>query len=106
MIPLTTTLVIVYGAFCIVGGLIGYVKAQSTASLVAGIVSGLILAGCGYRLMQGHRDAAVWAAVVALLLGGRFVGTWRKTHRVMPDLVMIILSLATLLTVGGSFLAQ
>ena len=34
-----------YGIFSLAGGIIGYVKAKSTASLVAGSLSGVLLFG-------------------------------------------------------------
>ncbi len=95
-----TVVVAIYGAFSLVGGVIGYVKAKSRASLIAGSVSGILLLACAYGLRQGSRAAAIGALVIALLLGGRFAGTWRRNHRVMPDLLMILLSLATLLAIG------
>ena len=95
-----TVVVAIYGAFSLVGGVIGYVRAKSRASLIAGSVSGILLLVCAYGLLHASRAAAIGALVIALLLGGRFAGTWRRNHRVMPDLLMILLSLATLLAIG------
>ena len=95
-----------YGAFSLVGGVIGYVKAKSQASLVAGSVSGALLLVCAYGIHQGNRAAAVGALLIALALGGRFAGTWRRTHRVMPDLCMALFSLATMATVGACVVAR
>ena len=41
---------------------------------------------------------------VAFSLGIRFFGTWRRTKRVMPDLLMVAFSIATLIAVGLSML--
>ena len=95
-----------YGAFSLIGGVIGYLKAKSQASLVAGSVSGVLLLACAYGIHQGHRTAAVGALLIALALGGRFAGTWRRTHRLMPDLLMVLLSLATVATVGACVVAR
>ena len=35
--------------------------------------------------------------VIALLLGGRFADSWSRSRRLMPDLLMVMLSTATLL---------
>jgi len=101
---LPVIVVLAYAAFCIVGGLIGYVKAKSVPSLIAGVLSGLVLGGVGYRMMQGHRSASIGAIMVALLLGGRFFGTWRTKRRVMPDLLMLLLSGLTIIIVGCSLI--
>ncbi len=95
-----TMIVIVYGLFSLVGGVIGFVKAKSKASLIAGIISGVLLLGSAYEMTQNVRAAFLVALVVALLLGGRFFGTWRKNHRLMPDLLMVIFSIVTLIAVG------
>ena len=93
-----------YGVFTLVGGVIGYLKAKSTASLIAGSISGSLLVVCAYGLGQGSRTAALVSAIVSVLLGGRFAGTWRRTHRVMPDLLMIVFSLVSLAAVGSAWL--
>ena len=90
----------IYGVFSLVGGIIGYIKAKCQASLLAGSLSGVSLLTCAYGIMHESRLAALVSLVIAALLGGRFVGTWCRTHRVMPDLLMVVLSLATIVTVS------
>jgi uncharacterized membrane protein (UPF0136 family) len=101
--------VMVLGVFSIVGGLIGFVKARSRASLIAGGFSGLLLLVCAHTIyyQRPQQDAAVLASgVVALSLGVRFFFTWRKTRRLMPDLLMVLLSTLTLVATGASLLEQ
>ncbi len=93
-------LVTVYGFFSLVGGAIGFVKAKSKASLIAGTISGALLLGSAYEMTQNVRVASLVALIVALLLGARFLMTWQKNRRIMPDLLMIVLSLATLIAVS------
>ncbi|GEM_PF-608337 len=92
--------VALYSIVSLLGGIMGYVKAKSRISLVTGSVAGLLLLGCAYGISSGSRSAAMAAIIMALLLGGRFAGTWRRTHRVMPDLIMMVLGFVTLVTVG------
>ena len=94
-----TLIVILYGGFNIVGGIVGYVKAKSSASLIAGSGSGIVLLSCASAIGKGNLWALLVSFSVALLLGVRFFRTWLKNRRLMPDLLMILFSLATLISV-------
>lgn len=89
-------LLIIYGAFCEIGGVIGFVKAKSKASLIAGGASGLVLLVCAWLLHQGNAAGAIGSLVVAGLLGGRFLMTWLRTKKLMPDLLMVVFSAVTI----------
>ena len=96
-----------YGLLSLVGGVIGYVKAKSRPSLIAGSISGLVLIGCAYDLLtNGNRMAALLAGLVAISLGGRFFAVWRQKRRVMPDLVMIVGAVITLAAASLPLLAR
>ena len=98
------TVVASYGVFSLIGGVIGYRKANSAASLVAGGLSGALLLLCAYGIGQGSRTAALGSLLIAAALGARFTGTWLKKRRVMPDLLMVLFSAATLLAAGSVLL--
>ena len=103
--------IIVYGVFCVIGGIIGYAKAKSRASLIAGSVSGLILFVCAWlfniaidNMSNSTGDKAsitgiIGSLAVSVLLGGRFLMTWLRTKKLMPDLLMVILSAGTIVAV-------
>ncbi len=97
---ISVLLVLFFGAFSLIGGVIGYVKAKSKASLIAGAVSGLILLVAAHWMHRGSEMGSVVSLIVALLLGGRFLGTFFKTRRIMPDLIMILFSTAVFVSVG------
>ena len=61
-----------YGLIALVGGIIGYVKANSMASLIAGGVSGIVLLVCAFGITRMPFWSLILALVVALLLVGRF----------------------------------
>ena len=88
-----------FGIFNLVGGVIGFVKAKSKASLIAGTLAGAALLASAYGMERGIRSAALVSLGIAFLLGARFLGTWHKNHRLMPDLLMIFFSVATLAAV-------
>jgi len=58
----------IYGAIVAMGGIMGYATAKSVPSLIAGVVSGIILLTCGWAMGQGRNWAVPVAAVVMLML--------------------------------------
>ena len=103
---LDVVVVAIYGVVSAVGGVIGYLKAKSRASLVAGSLAGVFLLVCAYGMSQRHAAASLGSLVIALLLGARFLGTWRRNHRLMPDLLMVLLSAAAILVVSVRLLGK
>jgi uncharacterized membrane protein (UPF0136 family) len=84
-------LLYVYGFLLIFGGLMGYIKAHSTPSLVAGLVCGLIAIFLGYRYdwRLALPCAFILALVLIFLMGRRYL----RTRKPMPALLIVILSL-------------
>jgi uncharacterized membrane protein (UPF0136 family) len=96
-------LVLIYGILVAVGGVMGYVKASSMASLVAGGISGIMLVGSAVAMMKGSYSIGWWISlIVALLLLGRFgSAALSGGFKMMPGGMVIILSvivIAALLT--------
>lgn len=83
---------IVFGLLTIAGGIMGYVKAGSTASIIAGSISGVLLLVAAFLLPGNVAAGLVLAAVVSLLLAGRFLPAFIKTGAFMPAGLMAILS--------------
>jgi uncharacterized membrane protein (UPF0136 family) len=74
-----------YGVLVLVGGAIGYVKAKSRASLIAGIALGTLLGAAAGLLVTGSPVAAATLGLVsALALIGRFLPAFLRTKKVMP----------------------
>jgi uncharacterized membrane protein (UPF0136 family) len=83
---------IVFGLLTIVGGVMGYVKAGSTISLIAGSVSGILLLLAAFLLPGNLAVGLALAAGVSILLAGRFVPAFIKTGNLMPAGLMSVLS--------------
>jgi uncharacterized membrane protein (UPF0136 family) len=66
------TVTALYGLTALVGGIIGYVKAGSTASLIAGGISGVLLLLCAIGLRWLPFWSLGGALVIAVLLVARF----------------------------------
>ena len=84
---------LVFGLLTIAGGVLGYVKAGSTASLVAGSISGVLLLVAAFLLPTNLLVGLTIALVVSLLLAGRFLPAYLKTGKLMPDGIMALLSI-------------
>lgn len=82
----------VFATLTALGGVMGFVKANSKASLIAGVVSGLLLAVSGWLMPTRTTVGCVMGIVVSLLLVGRFLPAYIKKGVAMPALPMVILS--------------
>ena len=87
---------IAYGILVIVGGIIGYVQAQSKASLISGIISGLLLVTAGVMQLQGQGLGLILAIVVTIALIIVFAIRLAKTRKFMPAGLMTALGVAAL----------
>ncbi|PYK88996.1 MAG: hypothetical protein DME35_09935 [Verrucomicrobia bacterium] len=88
---------LVFGALTIVGGIIGYVKAGSLPSIIAGAITGVLLLVAGFLLPE-HRAAGIATAfVVSFLLAAQFVPKFIRTGKMMPAGMMSILSVIGLI---------
>ena len=83
---------IVFGVLTILGGIVGYVKAGSVASIIAGAVTGVLLL-VGAFLLPEHRAAGLAIAlIISLLLAAQFIPKFLRTSRFMPAGIMSVLS--------------
>jgi uncharacterized membrane protein (UPF0136 family) len=88
---------IIFGLLTIVGGVIGFVKAGSTASIIAGSISGIALIVAAYLLPGNLVLGLAIAGLVSILLAGRFIPAYLKTGQVMPAGLMSLLSVIGLI---------
>jgi uncharacterized membrane protein (UPF0136 family) len=91
---------IVFGLFCVAGGWMGYSKAGSIASLIAGGIAGLLLVVAGIRSGKAPKMASLLALVVSLLLLGRFIPAYLKEKKPMPAIPIIVLALCSVAVAG------
>ncbi|TWU15338.1 Transmembrane proteins 14C [Allorhodopirellula heiligendammensis] len=74
----------------------GYVKASSKASLIAGSITGGLLLLSAFLMARGITAGAILGMVVSLLLVAQFGASLRKKFKIMPNLLVVILGLITL----------
>lgn len=72
----------------------GFVKAASKPSLIAGVVSGLLLAISGWLIPTKPVAGYVLGLLISLALLGRFLPAYLKKGAMMPAVPMIVLSIA------------
>jgi uncharacterized membrane protein (UPF0136 family) len=104
LLELARLYLFVFGALTIAGGVMGFVKAKSRPSLIAGSVAGLSLLLAGYLVGTSGSLGLVIGLIVSLALAGRFVGAYRKTRKPMPAGLMALLSVAGVAITGAALL--
>jgi uncharacterized membrane protein (UPF0136 family) len=93
MIDLTKYYYFIFGVFTIVGGVMGYVKAGSPASIIAGGIAGLLLIGAGLLFATHTQPGLILGLIVSLALAGKFLPAFLKTYSFMPAGLMSALSI-------------
>src|SRR4029434_509043 len=83
---------IAFGVLTIAGGIVGYVKADSVASIIAGSITGILLLVAAFLLPEHRAIGLATAFIISLLLAAQFVPKFIRTGRVMPAGMMAILS--------------
>ena len=82
----------IYVAFLVLGGVMGFIKAQSKASLIASLAFGVPLALCAARILNVNYLAEGLVCFLALFFGKRFA----QSKKFMPGGLMTILSVIVL----------
>jgi uncharacterized membrane protein (UPF0136 family) len=107
MLPTTHLIAVVvtalYGIVCLVGGILGYVRADSMASLVAGGISGVLLLLCAAGIFFLPAVSLGGAIIIAVALLGRFVPIlirqWDRFGESNSPIVALVVSIGGVLTI-------
>jgi uncharacterized membrane protein (UPF0136 family) len=83
---------LIFGVLTIAGGIIGYVKAGSAPSIIAGSITGVLLIVAALLLPEHRAIGLAVGLIVSLLLAAQFIPKFIQTTKVMPSGVMSILS--------------
>lgn len=95
---------IFFGVATLGGGVMGFLKAKSKASLIAGSISGALLVAAGVMAKQGNRTGLILGLVVSLALLGRFGVVFAKTRAMVPAGIMSLLGAIAVVLSVASFL--
>lgn len=108
MHQVATVYLIAFGVLTVVGGFVGFARAKSMASLVAGGITGalLVVAGLLCTMIGGQLPTVglFLGLVVSLALGGRFASGFRKQRKWMPAGMMAVLALGGLVVTVGALI--
>jgi uncharacterized membrane protein (UPF0136 family) len=93
-----------YGLVSLGGGLLGYVRAGSVASIIAGGIAGILLLLCAFGIFRMPVASLAGAIIIAVALLGRFVGTLAKHSEDFGEFAGSVLGVTALLIVAGGVL--
>ena len=86
-----------YGLLALVGGIIGFIKAGSMASLIAGSISGILIIVSTLAYIRGRVAGYYALLTITVLVGGWFLKGYLTTGKIFPAAVMTLLSALNLL---------
>jgi uncharacterized membrane protein (UPF0136 family) len=99
--------VLIYGILMLGGGVMGFVTSGSVPSLISGLISGVLLIAAAFMTRSYPKAAYTLATVVTVALIAVFVERFMKTHKVMPSLGLVGLSVVMLiLLIVGHFIGN
>lgn len=87
-------LVFAYAILIMLGGLIGYWKAHSVASLISGEVFGFALLVCSYGIWKNSKIGINTALILSLLLTIFFGYRYMRTYNFIPAGLLSLISVA------------
>ena len=96
----TATIVFVFGILIALGGIMGYIKSGSSASLTSGSVFGAALLISSYLISKGMLAAQYAALALTFILDGIFTYRFAKTLHFFPAGFLSLLSLAVLIVIA------
>jgi uncharacterized membrane protein (UPF0136 family) len=85
--------IVIFAILVLVGGIMGFVKGKSKASLIAGVSSAGLLFWCALTAHGHSQNGIMRALLVIAVLEGIFVVRLVKTKKFMPSGMMLILCL-------------
>ncbi|MDZ8054441.1 MAG: TMEM14 family protein [Aulosira sp. ZfuVER01] len=96
---------LVYGILALIGGIMGYIQANSKVSLLSGVISGLLLIFASFLQLQGQAWGLLVAALVTAVLVVFFCLRLAKTRKFMPSGLMAIVGMVALVLMLNQIVA-
>lgn len=96
---------IIYGLISIIGGIVGYIQAESKVSLISGTISGILMLFFSYWMNRGFEWAFLIANIITFMLILVFSLRLKKTGKFMPAGLMVILGVITFIFITSQYLS-
>lgn len=87
---------IVFALLTIAGGVIGYARAKSRASLIAGSICGISLLVAGLLIPEHPIAGLIVGIITSVSLAGKFVPDFMHRHAIIPAGLMALLSVVSI----------
>ena len=97
---------LVFGVLTIAGGIMGYVKAASMVSLVAGTITGILLILAGVLLPQHREFGLILGLFTSAVLAAQFIPRVFRTRRLVPAGLMSVLSVIGIIIAIAAWVAK
>ena len=91
---------IIYAVLLLSGGIMGYLKAHSTISLITGLISGILILLSYVMSNKNPKAGYLYIAAISLWLGVFFLNRYMQTYIFMPSGLMFLMSMTTFVIVG------
>lgn len=82
----------IYAVLMLLGGIMGFVKGKSKASLIAGVGSAVAMIACFLIFSQNTQNSLIAAIVVTGALDAVFAVRLQKTKKFMPSGILLIIT--------------
>jgi uncharacterized membrane protein (UPF0136 family) len=93
---ISATILILYGVFILAGGIVGFYGSHSTPSLIAGLVSALLIFGSACAIHRNYSIGYPAGVLITVTLLIFFIYRYLFTGKFMPAGFITIVSLITL----------
>lgn len=90
----------IYALLMIAGGIMGYLKAGSLASVISGAGSGLLLMGCSLFIWKKHQAAYDVTIGILCCLLAFFSYRFISTHQIVPSGILLLVTSLVLIYLG------
>ena len=96
----TSFIVGAYGLLILIGGIMGHVKAASTASLIMGVIFGILILFSSFGIYRGKLIGQYAALILAFFLDAFFSYRFLQSMKFMPAGLLSLISLAVLIFIA------